>query len=177
MSDDKSVPDRLFVIKEEDYGDKYKSHLLEQYKLCLTMADKNSSRRATANNFFLSLNTALITVIGILSRLGASFVTFYPWWIVAASVAGILLCWIWIVTIRCYKELNEAKFKIINAIERKLPVAAFEAEWKCLNPDNNSKYPQLTRVERWIPLIFAALYVALTIIALASAASRWAPNP
>lgn len=159
--------DHLFVAKEKDYGDKYKSHLLEQYKLCVSMADKNSSRRTAANNFYLSLNTLLIMVIGILSRLGTSFAAFYPWWIIIASFAGMLFCWIWRVNIRCYKELSEAKFKVINTIEQKLPVAAFEAEWECLNKENKtSKYPRLTRVERWIPLIFAALYFVLIIIAL-----------
>jgi len=76
-----ALKDKLFVNEEKDYGDKYKSHLLEQYKLCVVMADKISSRRATANNFFVSLNTLLITVIGILSRLGSSFAAFYFWWV------------------------------------------------------------------------------------------------
>ena len=30
--------------------------LLEQYKIAVNMADKISDRRATANNFFLTLN-------------------------------------------------------------------------------------------------------------------------
>jgi len=166
-TDNDNLTNELFVTQETDYGEKYKSHLLEQYKLCVAMADKISSRRSTANNFFLSLNTLLITVIGILSRLGSSFAVFNLWWVVIASFAGILFCLCWAVIIRCYRELNNAKFKVINAIEKKLPVSAFEAEWNFLKPENKTtKYPQLTRVERWVPIIFAALYVALIIIAL-----------
>jgi hypothetical protein len=161
-----SIEDNLFIAKEKEYGDKYQSHLLEQYKLCVSMADNNSSRRAAANNFFLSLNTLLITVIGILSRLGTNFTPFYLWWIALTSFAGALFCWIWRVNIGCYRALSEAKFKVIDMIERKLPVTAFETEWNYLNPTNKeSKYPQLTRVESWVPLILAAVYLALMLIA------------
>jgi hypothetical protein len=166
-NDNDYVKKHLFVTQEKEYGDKYKSHLLEQYKLCVLMADKNSSRRVDANNFFLSLNTLLIAIIGILSRLGPSFIAFYLWWTIIASFAGILFCWIWRINIGCYRALSEAKFKVINVIEQKLPVVAFETEWKYLNPESkDSKYPQLTKVERWIPLIFTALYLALIMIAL-----------
>jgi len=168
------VKNHLFVAQEKEYGDKYKSHLLEQYKLCVSMADRNSSRRVAANNFFLSLNTILIAIIGILSRLGPSYIIFYLWWIIIASSAGILFCWVWRVNIGSYRALSEAKFKVINAIEQELPVAAFETEWRYLNPENkDSKYPQLTKVERWIPLIFTALYFALMTVALILASSTF----
>ena len=113
---------QLFIIDEKTYGKNYKKHLLEQYKLCVEMADKISSRRSTANSFFLSVNTLLITAIGILSRLGSSFATFSSLWGVMTSIAGILFCWTWLVTIQRYRDLNDAKFNVINAIERRLPV-------------------------------------------------------
>jgi len=158
----------LFNVDETTYGKDYKKHLIAQYKLCVLMADNISSRRSIANNFFLSLNTLLIAVIGILSKLGPELTQLYFWWIAMSSFAGLLFCWVWATTIKCYRELNSAKFVVINAIEKKLPVAAFEAEWECLHPDNNeaTRYPQLTRVERWVPLIFALLYITLLIISL-----------
>lgn len=165
-TDKDAIDDKLFVTEEKEYGDKYKSHLLEQYKLCVLMADKVSSRRSLANNFFLSLNTLLITIIGILTRLGPSFTAFNFWWVVIASIAGILFCLCWHVTIRYYRELNEAKFTVINSIEKKLPVAAFDAEWEYLTTGKKTlKYPHLTKVERWVPLVFALLYSVLMIIA------------
>ena len=158
---------QLFTVREKDYGDKYKAHLLEQYKLCVSMADKNSSRRAAANNFFLSLNTLLITIIGILSNLGSDFIKVNLGWVVLAALAGVMFCWIWRANIGCYRALNEAKFKVINAIEQKLPVSAFESEWNCLNQkDARVKYPQLTKLEMRIPIIFMAIYIALVTISL-----------
>jgi hypothetical protein len=64
--------------------------------------------------------------------------------------------------------LNTAKFKIINAIEKKLPIAPFDVEWMLLNPKGKPhKYPQLTRIERWIPWIFIGLYLVLMLFGIA----------
>ncbi|MGW1594955.1 RipA family octameric membrane protein [Streptomyces sp. NPDC002343] len=38
--------------------------LLDLYKLAVEMADRVSARRGTANAFFLSVQTALVTVLG-----------------------------------------------------------------------------------------------------------------
>lgn len=160
---------KLFSSDEKSYGKDYKKHLLTQYKLCVEMADKISSRRSTANNFFLSVNTVLISTIGILLRFEGDLVASSLWWLVVTSVAGILFCWAWWIHIRCYRGLNEAKFKVINAIEEKLPVSAFSVEWAFLNPkDRTTVYPQLTRIERWVPAIFAFLYLVLMLIGISS---------
>lgn len=160
---------KLFISDEKSYGKDYKTHLLTQYKLCVEMADKISSRRSTANNFFLSVNTVLISAIGILLRFEGDLVESSLWWLVVTSVAGILFCWAWWINIRCYRGLNEAKFKVINAIEERLPVSAFSAEWALLNPkDRTTVYPQLTKIERWVPTIFAFLYSVLMLIGISS---------
>ena len=171
-SDDKKLDagdTALFVLKEKDYGASYKRHLLAQYRLCVEMSDRISSRRTLANDFFLSLNTLMVALIGILVRLGSVSALFLLAWIVIASSAGILFCWVWYTTIKCYRQLNSAKFKVINQIEEKLPARAFQTEWSCLCTENNSqRYPELTKVEIYTPTIFAILYVALMIITVIS---------
>lgn len=168
-----SIESELFAVKEENYGEEYKKHLLEQYKLYVEMADKISSRRADANTYFLSINTILLTAIGILSRLGSSFLTFHPWWIALTSFAGILFCLTWLNIIRSYLQLSRGKFQVILAIEERLPLAMYKAEWSYLKPKNReNRYIELTRVERWVPIIFAALYFLLMLIALVSANLR-----
>jgi len=155
---------RLLAVDERKYGDDYKAHLLRQYVLCVEMADKNSYRRMIANDFFLSLNSILITVIGIMSNLGTSFAVVSFWWVIIASLAGIILCLCWNTIIRSYRELSSAKFKVINTIERRLPVAAFAMEWEYLNPKNKTtKYLRLSMIERWVPVVFAILYSGLII--------------
>ena len=54
----------LFQIKPEDYGPKYSEQLMEQYKLYVETADRVSERRSTANTFFLTANTLLISIFG-----------------------------------------------------------------------------------------------------------------
>lgn len=167
VSQDDFPDSQLFSFDEKAYGSNYKKHLLEQYKLCVEMADRISSRRSTANKFFLSINTLLVSVIGALSRLGSNTIPFNLLWAILASVAGILFCWCWATTIRSYRDLNTAKFTVINAIEKRLPASAFTCEWKCLNPEKKaSEYRPLTAVEYWVPIIFAALYVLLIVVIL-----------
>jgi quinol-cytochrome oxidoreductase complex cytochrome b subunit len=156
---------QLFTVDEKSYGNNYKKHLFMQYKLCVEMADRTSSRRITANNFFLSVNTLLVAAIGALSRLGSNSISYSLLWAIIASVAGILFCLCWATTIRRYRDLNNAKFNVINAIEKKLPASAFTSEWKYLCQGKNAdEYRHLTAVEYWVPMIFAALYVLLIIV-------------
>jgi hypothetical protein len=42
----------------------YQAALLEQYKLYVEMADRISQRRGLTNTFFLTLNTAIFTLVG-----------------------------------------------------------------------------------------------------------------
>jgi hypothetical protein len=54
----------LFKNQEGYPSDQLRGHLLEQYKLYIEMADRISSRRQSANSFFLSLNTTLVALGG-----------------------------------------------------------------------------------------------------------------
>jgi len=172
MSDDRktaddALKDKLFTVEEKGYGESYKQHLLEQYKLYVEMADKISSRRSKANTFFLSVNTLLVTAIGVLSELGSGFVTLNHWWVLVTSFAGVLFCWTWFSTINSYRQLNTGKFKIVNMIEQRLPLAMYEAEWAYLKPKKGlSRYKQLTVVEFWVPRIFSGVYLALMLAAI-----------
>jgi hypothetical protein len=60
-------------------GETSDSEVLELYKLAVEMADRVSSRRGMANSFFLTVQTAMVTVLGFT---GAS-----SWW-ASALVAG-----------------------------------------------------------------------------------------
>ena len=164
---DNNLISELFVTKEEDYGENYKKHLLEQYKLYVDKADEVSARRSKANTFFLSVNTLLVTAIGVLSKLDPGFEILNVWWVLVTSFAGILFCWSWITIINSYRQLNTGKFKIILLIEQKLPLAMYKTEWSYLRPERGvSRYKQLTVVELLVPKIFAVVYLVLMIMAV-----------
>ena len=48
----------------QDYPAEYHAHALEQYKLCVEMADRISQRHQTAHAFFLTVNAGLIALLG-----------------------------------------------------------------------------------------------------------------
>jgi hypothetical protein len=73
-------------ITQEEYGDNFKPHLLEQYKLYVEMADRISGRRQSANSFFLSVNTAIIAAVGYVNFSSKTISEFYC----LISLAGII---------------------------------------------------------------------------------------
>ncbi len=136
----------------------YYDHLLELYKLYVATAESISSRRGLSNTFFLTLNTLVVTAVGILIENGLSL---QPKWVVVLPLAALLtLCWTWWRLNLSYKQLNIAKYQVIDAFERSLPARPFvEAEWKLLGEGKDSKrYRELTDAENIVPMIFALLY-------------------
>jgi hypothetical protein len=98
-------------------NDRWYSHLLDQYKIYVEMADRISSRRATANSYFLSVNSAILAFVGYLSSKQTGE---YLW---LRAVAGIALSVLWEALITSYRNLNTAKFLVIHKIEKRLPIS------------------------------------------------------
>jgi hypothetical protein len=159
----------LYRVPPDKYDGEYQEHLLEQYKLYVQMADKISERRQAANNFFLTVNTAVIAFLGLVARpdVGSSpNVTANPPlpWVLAVSAAGVVLCYTWYRLVRSYKGLNTGKFEVIQAIESRLPSSPYDAEWKAVGEGKDPKlYLPFTHVEVLIPWVFAALYILLAL--------------
>lgn len=159
------LDDRLFKVLPTEYGEAYQSHLLEQYKLFVESADRISQRRQQANSFFLTINTALLAVLsGMLSRSTRLLPSI--WWLLPVAAAGLVLCYVWYRLVLSYKGLNAGKFEVIHAIEKKLPLSLFDAEWHQVGGGKDSKkYKPFSEIETWIPWVFAALYGALIVAA------------
>ena len=109
-----SIQDDLIGFSQEDYGEDYQKHVLEIYKLYVEMADRVSGRRQSANSFFLSINTAIIALVGYLQLGNNAEAGFSLFWLVAP--AGMILCYLWYRLVRSYRDLNSEKFKVIHEI-------------------------------------------------------------
>lgn len=160
MSEEKDkIVAKLFVAEaEQDYRDedKYREHLLEQYKVYLEGADRISARRQSANSFFVTVNTALIALVSYVHLGSTSGNKFY--WLIA--LAGIAISYMWYRLLRSYRDLNSAKFKVIHEIEKKLPLSPYDAEWEAVGRGENSKlYLPFTRIEAGIPWVFLVLHI------------------
>lgn len=153
-------------MTKEKYGEKFNDHLIEQYKLYVEMADRISSRRAQTNRFYLSLLSGLLALLSIV--IGKNiFSNLQPVMLITVAILGLALCVLWGVNIRSYRQLNSGKFKIIHNMEQYLPFPCYDKEWEILEEGKErKKYLQLTRVEQYVPLIFAIPYFLLLVYSL-----------
>jgi len=134
--------------------------VLEQYKLCVEMVDKISERRQHANTFFLGINTALCALVGyIYSKDAGPQLRPLVW---SVPLAGACLSYFWYRLVRSYRDLNGAKFEVIQTIEEKLPLSPYRAEWVALGEGKDPKrYLPFTHMEIWVPRCFIVMYVGL----------------
>jgi hypothetical protein len=137
----------------------YYSTLFEQYKIYVEMADRISGRRGLANTFFLTVNTAIFSTAVAFSK-DAGEIPGHALLLLLVAALGQCGAWWWIV--RSYRLLNSAKYKVIGVLEERLPASPYwRAEWQALGEGKDWRlYLPLTHMEQFVPLLFAAMYVA-----------------
>ena len=136
-------------------GDIYIPYLIDQYKLCVEMADRLSARRVLTNNSFITMMGA-----------GAFIYSAAPQYFKEGNIAAyfqvgialgcIVLAVMWYVTILTYRRVAQAKFKVIQEIEDLLPAKPFQMEWKYMREDNDGRakeFLSLTWIEMLVPII------------------------
>ncbi len=141
--------------------------LLEQYKVFLQTSEALVARRQSVNNYYNTVNVALVTIVSTLLALQLNAA--YKLYIGGAfSLFGMVLCMAWMGILVSYGNLNASKLKIISAMEKQLPASLFDAEWAALSDRLNKKrYVSFTSGERRVPKIFFAVYaLALLCIVL-----------
>src|SRR5437868_116209 len=122
--------DAVSAAEYEGARERYQAAILEQWKLYVEMADRISSRRGLTNTFFLTLNTAVFTVIGVVAKQRPHVSSWVPS-LALVVVLGECAAWWWLV--RSYRQLNAAKFKVVGALEERLPASPYwRAEWVAL---------------------------------------------
>ena len=110
-----------------------KEIILAQWQTCVDMANSTSQRRDAMNNLFATLNIALIAATSIVWDLKS----------IMMAVGGVILCSVWLAFVKYFRQLNEAKFKVINDLEKKLPEQPFsESKRKEQKEQNWSAYFQ-----------------------------------
>lgn len=138
-----------------------KTILLEQYKLYVEMADRISQRRQSTNNYFLTINTFLLSFFAFFHNVSSNKSVL----VCLISMAGITLCYVWYRLIISYKGLNSGKFKVIHEMEKLLGYAPYDIEWEKLGRGKNKKlYLPFTNIEPYIPGIFGALYLVSVLL-------------
>ena len=158
-----NIQNILFVSNIENYGDKYIEHLLDQYKIYINATEKISERRQKTNEFFLALNSALLALLGFITaktnQVELNSI------LIASSISGITMCYLWYRMIYSSKGLSDAKFRVVDAIEARLPLALYDTEWEMLGRGENKKlYWPFSHIELRVPFIFIFLYLFMIVM-------------
>jgi hypothetical protein len=122
---------------------------LEIYKLTVEMADRISARRAVASSFFLTIQSGLVASL--------AFVEGQRW---SIAIAGTAIAASWWLLLRSYRQLNSAKFEVIQRIEEQLPLAPYTDEWKMLKKADTplkERYAAFGLIEQTVPLVFLSI--------------------
>ncbi len=150
-----------------------KQELFEQYKLYQETSEALVSRRQNVSNFFLSINSAITGLLGIVLALNVALSNMLLM-LITLSVIGIILNISWTNLLDAYGTLNSSKMKVIRLIEQKLPISLYDSEWIIMSDKLNSKkYRSFTESEKKIPRIFSVIYIIAIIISILVFISQW----
>jgi hypothetical protein len=170
--DDKEMRDILWnkSVSAKSYegpGEKYQVAILEQYKLYVEIMDRISNRRLMINSSFLTPNAALLAIVGIF---GKDNFGFSPGILSLVLVLALGQCSAWWWMMRSYRHLSAAKFRVIGALEERLPASIYsKAEWKLLGEGLDwRKYLPTSHLEEWVPFLFALVYLSGYLVAVAA---------
>jgi hypothetical protein len=138
--------------------------IFEIYKMSVDMADRVSARRANANAYFITIQGALVAALGFLAGRTPAVDDRY---LMAITAVGVLASGTWFLLLRSYRDLNRAKFTVINELETLLPLQPFADEWSELKRDPVRKwrprYAELGTIERVIPVLFGLVNLSLAV--------------
>lgn len=132
----------MFLVKND----------IEQYKMFVESAERNSEKRINQNNIYLTFSLALFSFISIteLEKL--------PFYILC--ILGIIISVIWFFTIDNYSKRNKVKFDIINEYEKQNGLNWFVEEQKRILVLTN-----LSFLEKLLPIAFIIIYSIIMFLA------------
>lgn len=143
--------------------------VLEIYKLHCDLTDKMSQRRIQINQYFIGIISAIITATAsafLFEFNDGDTITSLTLFLIT-SIIGITFCYIWIINIESYRQINSAKFETLQELEKKLPFSFFEKEWIHLGKGKDrSKYRELSKVEKYMPKLLMFPFVILLVYSL-----------
>jgi hypothetical protein len=129
------------------------------FELYLATAEKVSDRRANANSWMLSVNSAIVALYGYLQAdKPAVDAAQKAIWLSAIPAAGMIVSVGWAAILTSYRKLNRAKFEVLRQMETDLPIPPFTREREIYRQDQRRS---LSFVEKLIPLAFFLLYALL----------------
>ena len=139
-------------------------NLFEQYKMFSDTSEALVTRRQNVNSFYISANTALITIVATAFSLNDNLLS-QLLITLALSLPGILLNRSWLKILESYALINSSKMKILGMLEKKLSASLFDAEWEVMsNQYNKRRYTSFADGEKHIPKIFNWAFIIVDLV-------------
>jgi hypothetical protein len=143
------------------YGELYTEHYFQQYKLYLNSIEQISNRRAQANQYFITVNSAILVLIGLIFQYSGNYKEFLMLFLCAF---GLLISLIFYKLINSYQQINTGKFEVLHKIENNLPIELYKQEWRQLGEGKNKElYFPFSDIEKLIPIAFTIGYSLIII--------------
>jgi len=175
-----------------DPGDKFS---FEEFKLFYESTEKVTDRRLSANRWNYSICTAIVVAIAGLFNWGLTT----PAFLIVAVVAGVLLsgmaalfCSLWIGQIRDFKELNNAKFTVLNHMashvtfgdtegDPRVSYCPFQREWEALQEAKAVQEVATQKIialkasnmEYLVPKAFRVLFIGVAVAVILFLGINW----
>lgn len=149
--------------------------VFELYKLMVGTSEALVGRRQGVNTFFLTVNGAMLTAIGLVLQ-GGGEQRLLAGGIFILAVTGGILSLAWKSLLRSFGQLNTGKFAVINKLEERLPARVFTAEWTALAEGKNKRiYLSFTSREIWAPWTTFAVYAITALLSASAFLGWWSP--
>ncbi len=132
---------------------------LDLYNIYVNTIISNENRRQQASAIYLSLISAGLALIGSVKSINIYYLIFPA---MAISI-------IWLLTIIYFRSLAQAKFKVIEEIEKDWDIKPFYSEWTHFKSQKRGAFFQisLTYLEMSIPIITfacASIYILINLV-------------
>ncbi|MGE8449995.1 MAG: RipA family octameric membrane protein [Pseudomonadales bacterium] len=143
---------------------KVEGSIIELYKIMISSSESLMTRRQGVNSFFWTVVAAIFAATGYLWTQKIHLEYTSAIFIIPLAL-GVIICHSWSNLIINYGRLNRGKYKVINQIEKIMPISIFSAEWvalgKGVRPDI---YQSFTETEAKIPKILFFIFLILLTI-------------
>jgi len=141
----------------DSYGQDHREHYLDQYRILITAVNQITRIKQETNRYFLTIQTILVTAVGISLSRGEYFNP--EVWHVIVPIVGVALSFIWWLRIRKYKYITLAKFSMLRCVEENLPLALYTTEAEILTSAKQNPYRSPGPLDPAVPWIFGFLYI------------------
>jgi hypothetical protein len=170
----------------------------DEFKLYYDSTEKVTDRRLETNRWNYSICIAMLVAIATITNWSLSNPSLVWVGLTADALLGImaiLFCALWIGQIRDFKNLNNAKFALLNEMAPNvdfdiehpgtvISFCPFDKEWKrlkvqqALQDDGRSNIIALksSNVEYFIPKAFGLLFVSILVVLGSLLATHWPPS-